>query len=942
MAARSFYCGADVRTAEHRRLREAEARVADWKLLGPYVAERAWGTVREDYSVDGAAWQSSTHEQSRARAYRWSEDGIAGFCTRKQEVVLSLALWNGVDPILKERLWGLGGMEGNHGENVMELYAYLDSTPTHSWATYAYVYPFNFPYDRVVRENAARSRADPELSLWEAVGEEAWAAGEFWDVTVSYAKAGPGELLCRIRATNCSEAHAELHLLPHLAFRNTWSWGYDERRPWVQEAAGGAGGDDDAPDGRTASAAAYERHLGHMRYSVTVPECSDGHLLQPPELLLTHNDTNFQRVYGAEAPNMPPGSTCKKDAIHTHVCGDNAFGPPGSVATVLPPGSRGTKAAVWTAQEVPPGGSAEVWVRFTIDGEWPAGEGESADGVRVAAGAPGTAALPPAALPPPPLADMLGRCESTGELLAAADEAVAAAASANPAWATSAAVAGLSALRAAAAASKAGLGSATPGSESSGATPAALLGLGLSAPGSPALTGAAGGPVSALPAPTGGGRGVLVGDGAEQLMARLTQLSRGAGAVTPGGNAEAPAAASGGAVQPGDSLLASPPRLHLAQRGGGEQTLGPPGRSGGRDGGWDSELRPPPSFGSAAGVGTGGSASPSHAFFVGSTGSGAGGAGGASVRSGFTAGGDAPVPPAGLAASSARMYSSPAKDSRADGGLGGGIDMRFHAQTHLHLAGLLAAASQQEQPTHPSAPTLGGALVTAQQWSYPPGAAGAGEVEPRPLGAPGMTRVLSYYSDGHHGDFYSDGAASSSVALLEHGGLLLGGGGGTAAAPPSPGGMRAAMPLAMAGRRRSWRGARSAAERQAAARCAMGPYGRLCFDDFLAVLQARSDEADAFYAAVQPASLSDEDRLIQRQAFGGLLWSKMYYHFSVKQWLDGDPAFEPPPTERRCPTARNVHWQHLYANDVISMPDKVRAGRCIRLKALSLPAFLFC
>ncbi len=241
------------------------------------------------------------HEHARSRAYRWNEDGLAGYCNRFQNVVLSLAFWNGRDPILKERLFGLGGHEGNHGEDVKELYFYEDATPTHSWGVYRYFYPFEYPYAQLVAENARRSRRDPEYELFEAFGPERWHAGEFWDIRASFAKAGPTELLCRVQATNCSGAPAEIHILPHCFFRNTWSWGYDSRKPWLAEASappgGGGGGAPSvlppahaASGGRTVQAVGFERHVGHLRYAVHVPECSDGFLSQPPELLLTDNE----------------------------------------------------------------------------------------------------------------------------------------------------------------------------------------------------------------------------------------------------------------------------------------------------------------------------------------------------------------------------------------------------------------------------------------------------------------------------------------------------------------------------------------------------------------------------------------------------------------------------------------------------------------------------
>ena len=216
----------DPPTAEHRRLSDSAARRADWKNWGPYLAERAWGTVREDYSPDGNAWDYFPHDHARSRAYRWNEDGLAGFCNRFQNLCLALALWNGRDPFLKERLFGLANEEGNHGEDVKEYYYYLDGLPSHAYMRMLYKYPqVEYPYARLVEENRRRSRAEREFELIDALGE-AFAAGRYFDVVVEYAKADQEDILCRITAYNRGPEPAELHILPHAWYRNTWSWGY--------------------------------------------------------------------------------------------------------------------------------------------------------------------------------------------------------------------------------------------------------------------------------------------------------------------------------------------------------------------------------------------------------------------------------------------------------------------------------------------------------------------------------------------------------------------------------------------------------------------------------------------------------------------------------------------------------------------------------------------
>ncbi|HWC17523.1 MAG TPA: hypothetical protein VG498_10935, partial [Terriglobales bacterium] len=211
---------------EHERLLQDKSHEIYWKRWGPYLSERAWGTVREDYSANGDAWGYFTHDQARSRAYRWNEDGIAGFCDRHQLVCFALAMWNGRDPIIKERLFGLTSPEGNHGEDVKECYFYLDNTPTHTYMKALYKYPqLEFPYQRLIEENRRRTRLDPEFELTDT---SIFDDNRYFDVFIEYAKASSEEILIRVTAWNRGPEAARLHLLPTIWFRNTWSWGTAE------------------------------------------------------------------------------------------------------------------------------------------------------------------------------------------------------------------------------------------------------------------------------------------------------------------------------------------------------------------------------------------------------------------------------------------------------------------------------------------------------------------------------------------------------------------------------------------------------------------------------------------------------------------------------------------------------------------------------------------
>src|SRR5436189_180153 len=266
---------------EQVRLDQDRTGQANWRKWGPYLSERAWGTVREDYSADGAAWDSFPHDHARSRAYRWNEDGIAGISDRHQRICFALALWNGQDPTLKERIFGLTGSEGNHGEDVKDYYFYLDSTPTHSYMKFLYKYPqAEFPYTRLVEENRKRGRDAFEFELMDTgVFEE----NRYFDVFVEYAKASSEDICIRITAHNRGPEPAELHLLPTLWFRNTWSWNGDGMRPRLAKAESVKG--------------AEIIEAEHQQYGKRWLISEDA-----PELLFTDNETNAKRFWEIENP----------------------------------------------------------------------------------------------------------------------------------------------------------------------------------------------------------------------------------------------------------------------------------------------------------------------------------------------------------------------------------------------------------------------------------------------------------------------------------------------------------------------------------------------------------------------------------------------------------------------------------------------------------------
>ncbi len=330
------------KTAEQQRLDEAR-RGIPWKRWGPYLAERQWGTVREDYSASGDCWSYFPHDHARSRAYRWGEDGLLGVSDDQGRLCFALALWNGRDPILKERLFGLTGPEGNHGEDVKECYYYLDATPTHSWLRGLYKYPqAEFPYAALVEENRRRNRDQPEFEL---VDSGVFDQHRYFDVAADYAKAGPDDLLIRITVHNRGDAAAALHLLPTLWFRNTWDWG---RTGEGFPARPSLGRD---PAGRVVA-----RHEDLGAYVLTADVASDG---VGPEWLFTENDTNRERLYGV--PN-PAGYV--KDGFHRRVVQDE----PGAVN----PSAQGTKAAAWYRLTVPAGGQVAVRLRLASSEVMPA------------------------------------------------------------------------------------------------------------------------------------------------------------------------------------------------------------------------------------------------------------------------------------------------------------------------------------------------------------------------------------------------------------------------------------------------------------------------------------------------------------------------------------------------------------------------------------------
>ena len=319
--------------AEKIRLADDTHGRQPWKRFGPYLSERQWGTVREDYSPGGTAWEYFPHDHARSRAYRWGEDGLAGFSDSFQLLNLSLALWNGRDPILKERFFGLTNAEGNHGEDVKEIYYYLDATPTHSYLKFLYKYPQReFPYAKLAEENARRSKTEGEYELLDT---GIFDDDRYFDVFVEYAKAAPDDILMRITVHNRGPEAATLHVLPHLWFRNTWSWDTKQHKPSLRAVRGG-------------SAVKIEHEdLGSFEF---YPGALDG-CKTPPELLFTENETNQGRVFGGETP-----AGFFKDAFHERIVHGQE--------SAVNPKRTGTKMCAHYELEIPAGGVREIKLRL--------------------------------------------------------------------------------------------------------------------------------------------------------------------------------------------------------------------------------------------------------------------------------------------------------------------------------------------------------------------------------------------------------------------------------------------------------------------------------------------------------------------------------------------------------------------------------------------------
>src|SRR3954447_5245756 len=305
-------------------LEDGLRQAGDWYHWGPYLSERQWGTVREDYSAEGTAWESLPHDHARSRAYRWGEDGLAGFSDIEQRLCIALALWNGRDPILKERIFGLTGNEGNHGEDAKEHWWYLDAVPSHAWNRWRYHYPQRaFPYGDLLAENGRRGKSDPEYELLDT---DAFDDDRYWIVEVDYAKGDPHDLLMTVRVTNAGPETDTLHVLPTAWYRNTWAWEADEARPELR--AGGA-----------ARVVTQHPFLGSLELTG----------LGEPRVVFCDNETNTERLYGSPSTSRKP-----KDGINDHVIS--------GADTVR--ADTGTKVAFWYELEVAPGETKIVRVRL--------------------------------------------------------------------------------------------------------------------------------------------------------------------------------------------------------------------------------------------------------------------------------------------------------------------------------------------------------------------------------------------------------------------------------------------------------------------------------------------------------------------------------------------------------------------------------------------------
>ncbi len=330
------------RVAGFGRLEEGLRQASPWYTWGPYVSERQWGTVREDYSGDGDAWNYLPHDHARSRAYRWGEDGLAGFCDVEQRLCLGLALWNGRDPYLKERLFGLGGPEGNHGEDVKEHWWYLDAVPSHAWNLWRYHYPqAAFPYDKLRLENSRRDRRDPE---YEILDTGIFDHDRYWIAEVGYAKSeDAAEVLMVISVTNAGPDSDTVHVLPTVWFRNTWSWETGAPRPMLTTA-------DNSKNKEAGAGAGVAVRIEHPFLGPLELVGADGPGGAKPALLFCENETNSERLFGSA-----PATPYPKDGINDHVVSGKA---------TVNPDQAGTKCSFWYQLTVEPGGTAEIRLRL--------------------------------------------------------------------------------------------------------------------------------------------------------------------------------------------------------------------------------------------------------------------------------------------------------------------------------------------------------------------------------------------------------------------------------------------------------------------------------------------------------------------------------------------------------------------------------------------------
>ncbi len=320
--------------AEQKRLEESKSHNAPWHFWGPYLAERAWGTVREDYSANGDAWNYFPHDHARSRAYRWNEDGIAGISDYKGRLCLAFAFWNERDPFLKERLFGLSQPEGNHGEDVKELYWYVDSTPTHSFMRMVYRYPqARFPYDELVTQSGARSKMEGEFEIWNT---NIFAENRYFDIEIEYAKAGTEDILIQVTAKNCGPETAPLHLLPTFWFRNTWSWGRDQTRPKLSKISD-----------RSHISIVAASHPALGAYDLFCDSVDD--------LFFTENESDAERLWG-----IPKQTPFVKDSINDCVVHGKI--------DIVNPAQTGTKAAAHYKFNIPPQESISIRLRLTRGG----------------------------------------------------------------------------------------------------------------------------------------------------------------------------------------------------------------------------------------------------------------------------------------------------------------------------------------------------------------------------------------------------------------------------------------------------------------------------------------------------------------------------------------------------------------------------------------------